>query len=118
MSRSASSRRRRPSKRASSASNTRSHGSSWGPRKSRCARSSSTLTGRSISRNKISRPPFGPPDFARLTDDQLVQDGPLAGAGAQQPPDPLGMFAGAEPAADHDPDLGVRDVQPLVQDLG
>ena len=81
------------------------------------ARSSISLSGRSRSDSKTLPPPFGLPGFAGSLDDQLVDERPLARAGAQQPADALDVLALAHSPGDDDPDLGVGDVDPFVEDL-
>ena len=51
-----------------------------------------------------------------MTDDQLVDERPLARRGPQQAPHPLHVLARAHPP-DHDPDLRVGYVEPFVEHL-
>src|SRR3954453_9373242 len=81
------------------------------------ARSSMTLSGRSRSDSKTFPPPFRLTRFTGALDHQLVDERPFAGAGAQQPADALDVLALAHPPGDHDSNLGIGHVDPLVEDL-
>src|ERR1700690_3040212 len=80
--------------------------------------SSMSLSGRSPSGSKTLPPPFGLADLARLLDDQLVDQRALPLARSQQATNALHVLALAHPPGDHDSNLGVRDIDPFVEDLG
>src|SRR5450631_3278946 len=81
------------------------------------ARSSISLSGRSRSDSKTLPPPFSLTRFTGSLDDKLVDERPLARAGAKQPADALNVLALAHSPGDHDTHLGVGDVDPFVEHL-
>src|SRR5947208_11860376 len=113
--RSSSSRWRRPTNRAYSSSSTRSHAWSCSPRKCGSTTLPWMLHGSSASGSKPCPPPTGQPDLGGLATHELVHQGALSFARPQQAPYALHVLALAEGTAHDDRDIGVGDVDSLVQ---
>src|SRR5439155_26475473 len=113
--RSSSSRWRRPTNRAYSSSNTRSHGWSCSSRKCGSRTLPWMLPGSNASGSKPCPPPTGQPDLRGPATHELVHERALSFARPQQATDTLHMLALAERTADDDRDIGVGHVDPFVQ---